>query len=95
MRIYKNIRYPPPPRDIKKYLSDKPPDKKSDITKFLIYAFVKLAKKKDNQVITLYLKHLKIINDFDKDLFTDEIFTINVTIITADDYVLFFKKNQT
>ncbi len=92
MRIYKNIYYPPLSRDIKKHPSDKPPDKKSDITELLIYAFVKLAERENNQIITLYLKYLKAINDPDKDPLTDGIFTANVVIITADNYISFFKK---
>ncbi|SRR6266498_4236637 len=92
VRVYKNIYYPPPPKDIKKYSSDKPPNKKSDIAELLIYVFVKLAERKNNQIITLYLKYLETINDPDKNPPTDGIFTINIAVITADDYVSFFKK---
>ncbi len=53
---------------------------------------MKLAEKEDNQIITLYPEYLKIINDPNKDFFTDGIFTTDVVVITADDYVLFFKK---
>ncbi len=92
MRIYGNIRHPSLFRDIKKYPSDKPPDKKFNIAEFLIYAFVKLAEREDNQIIALYLEYLEVINDSGKDFFTDEVFTVDVVVITADDYVLFFKK---
>ncbi len=92
VRIYGDIYYPPSPRDIKKYPPDKSPDKKSDITEFLIYVFVKLAEREDNQIITLYPEYLEAINDPDKNPPTDGIFTIDVAIITADDYVSFFKK---
>ena len=58
IKIYEDIHYPPPPRDIKKYPPDKSPDKKLDIAEFLVYAFVKLAEREDNQVIALYLEYL-------------------------------------
>ena len=92
MRVYGNIYYLFLPRDIKKYPLDKLQDKKSDITELLIYVFVKLAEREDNQIITLYLEYLEVINDPGKDLFTNGVFTADVVIITADDYVLFFKK---
>ncbi len=92
MRVYKNIYYPFLFRDIKKHPPDKPSNKKSNITELLIYAFVKLAEREDNQVITLYLKYLKAIDDSGKDSFTDGIFTADVVVITADDYISFFKK---
>ena len=95
MRIYGDIRYPLLPRDIKKYPLDKSSDKKLDIAEFLVYVFVKLAEREDNQIITFYLEYLEAINDIGKDLFTDGVFTADVVVITVDDYVLFFKKNQT
>ncbi len=48
VRVYGDVRYPSLPRDIKKYLSDKPPNKKSDITELSVYAFVKFAEREDN-----------------------------------------------
>ncbi len=48
VRIYKNIRYPSPSKDIKKHPPDKPPDKKLNITELSTYAFVKLAEREDN-----------------------------------------------
>jgi len=48
VKIYKNMRYPPSFKNIKKYPPDKPPDKKSDIAELSIYAFVKLAEREDN-----------------------------------------------
>ncbi len=53
---------------------------------------MKLAERKDNQIITLYPKYLETINDPNNDLFTDGIFTTNVVTIMTDDYILFFKK---
>ena len=53
---------------------------------------MKLAERKDNQIITLYPKYLETINDPNNDLFTDGIFTTDVAIITANDYISFFKK---
>src|SRR6266536_994120 len=91
VRVYGDIRYPPLPRDIKKHAPDKSLDKKSDITELLIYAFVKLVEREDNQVIILYLEYLEIINDPGKDPFTDGVFTVDVAVITADDYVSFFE----
>ncbi len=48
IKIYKDIRHPPPLKNIKKHLSDKSSDKKLDIAELLIYAFVKLAEREDN-----------------------------------------------
>jgi len=92
VRVYRDVRYPSLSRDIKKYLLDKSPDKKSDIAELSIYAFVKLTEREDNQIITLYLKYLKVINDPNKDSFTDGIFTTDVAAITANNYISFFKK---
>src|SRR6266536_3194656 len=92
VRIYENMRYPSLFRDIKKYLSDKSPNKKLDITEFSVYIFVKLVKKEDNQIITFNPEYLEVINDFSKDLFTNGMFTADVAAITADDYILFFEK---
>ncbi len=92
VRIYGDIRYPFLLRDIKKHPPDKSPDKKLDIAEFLVYAFVKLAEREDNQVIALYLEYLEAIDDPGKDSFTDGVFTADVAAITADDYVLFFEK---
>ncbi len=92
MRVYKDIRYSSLSRDIKKYLLDKLSNKKLDIAELLIYAFVKFVEREDNQVITLYLEYLEVIDDLGKDSFTDGVFTTDVVVITADDYILFFKK---
>ncbi len=92
MRIYGDIRYPLLPRDIKKHPPYKLSDKKLDIAEFLVYVFVKLAEREDNQIIIFYLKYLKAIDDPGKDLFTDEVFTTDIAAITADDYISFFEK---
>ena len=92
MKVYKNIRYFSLPRDIKKHLLDKPPDKKSDIAELSTYVFIKLAERENNQIITFYPEHLKIINDLGKNPSTDGVFTVDVVVITADDYVSFFEK---
>jgi len=92
VRVYRDMRYSSLSRDIKKYPPDKSPDKKSDITKLSVYVFVKLAEKEDNQIIIFYLKYLEVIDDLDKDFFTSGVFTTDVVIITADDYVSFFEK---
>ena len=92
VRVYKNIYHPSSPRDIKKYPPDKLSDKKSDIAELSVYVFVKLAEREDNQIIALYLEHLEAIDDSGKDLFTDGVFTVDVVVIIADDYISFFKK---
>jgi len=48
VRIYRDVRYPSPLRDIKKYLLDKLLDKKSDIAELSVYVFVKLVEREDN-----------------------------------------------
>src|SRR6266536_5189708 len=91
VRVYGDVRYSFLSRDIKKYPLDKSSDKKLDIAEFLVYVFVKLAEREDNQIITFYLEYLEAINDSGKNLFTNEVFTADVVVITADDYVLFFE----
>ena len=54
---------------------------------------MKLAEKENNQIITFYPEHLEAIDDFDKDFFTNGVFTADVAIIITDDYISFFKKN--
>ncbi len=49
--------------------------------------------KENNQIITFYPEHLEAIDDFDKDFFTNGVFTADVAIIITDDYISFFKKN--